>query len=198
MAGNRLSDLFAKQFTETADGWIFRARQTGPAIAVTRQERDLFVTGFNQSTRRFEKMILRCFLISFLLAIAVLLARPAALLGWGLVIAYGILSLFTSLNALHDSIAFGFPKMALSKRPILDPVTQSPTEADDTFRRHVLTLWTQPAMFSVLLLMSIWSAPRRTEPSDAFFLFLAGMAVLGWLIVELNPRFFASKQTENQ
>lgn len=198
MAGNRLSDLFAKQFTETADGWIFRARQTGPAIAVTRQERDLFVTGFNQSTRRYSRICGQLMFIFIVIAFWSILAVPE-LLPRGFDNAFlGVLLLMFCAACVQTGAALRFPEMALASRPHLSPAVAPRSRALWLTKDYWLTLWAPPALGLALSISTISRQARRPEPGDVFLLFWLTLLLTIWLVIKLNPRYFASKPAARQ
>jgi hypothetical protein len=193
MTMDRLLDLFAKQFTETADGWVFRARQTGPAIAVTRQERDLFVTGFNKSARRNFRLCGQLMLIFTVIAFGAIVAAPERL-PRGFDSAFlGVLVLIVCVACLQSGAALRFPEMALASRPHLSPAVAPRSRALWLSKDYWLALWAAPALGLALSINTVTYHARSPEPWDKFMLFWLGLLLTIWLVIKLNPRYFASK-----
>lgn len=198
MTADRLLDLFAKQFTETADGWVFRARQTGPAITVTRQERDLFVTGFTKSARNYFRICGQLMVISTVIAFSAILAAPEFLPGSFDKMFLGALVLIVCAASLQTSAALRFPETALASRPHLSPAIAPRSHALRLSKDYWITLCAAPALGLALSLSTISRHARRPEPGDLYMLFWLALLLTIWLVVKLNPRYFAAKPAGNQ
>jgi len=115
---DRVRQLFADQFEEDGDGYLFRKNLKGPAVQVSADERDAFVATFNRSFTRLTWGL-----------IATLTAFTGMLLAWVLrtnvehvaaPIYIGI-GLMLTVFMLVSMKVWGAPERALAGRPAAAP-----------------------------------------------------------------------------
>jgi hypothetical protein len=187
MAEDNFSKLFAEQFTPSGDGWFFRANCKGPAIPVTANERELFLTGFGQARHRFETNSRRLMIFGLSITLAMQVTRPEVLGGHFVNWIFGIATVWAWANGFHASFAIGVPRMALTNRAAVGPAEVGSTEGFVPAKSFGLALWGLPVML-LLNPGNDWSrAHRMTGQWETFWVWFAAAVIVGLLYVEAKP-----------
>jgi hypothetical protein len=163
---------FAAQFVPEGDGFLYRRSQTGPAIAVSVEERDAFNAAFSRWMDIQMLVVLVGGILAVVLAYVVFPAVDYPMIG----ITIGV-AVILALVLMGSKLAWDAPVKALAARPVVAPAL-SPAEA----RRLAIaqTTWSQillPVIWSAIFILHYFSRGQSEQWALAWL--GLGLALLG-------------------
>jgi hypothetical protein len=171
MGDNYHDRSFASQFQPDGDSFLYRYGGIGPAIRVTREERDNFVRDDSERSRSgIQEYCVSCLV---LIAAFVFGRTYWHVDGYWLMVAL--------LAPLPIMLVLGWrsgtdPRRLLEGRPFVEPI---PTAAEIRRQKLARVSWTSLALPASMIGYSIWSNENETTSDWIWF----GMAVLAGLFI---------------